>query len=154
MKITRLALAALFLGVSAHAGVDACRTGKVLEKSFRLSIVPTNGSAPIELLMRFLDCRTVTTEPLFGDEVPPSASRRYRADGVAWAVELTTEDGTDTTELFVYYITPTPKVLTPVAFLKSSKTADIAGRRMDWGVSDYINFFPPKFNFSARTVTQ
>ena len=81
MKLIPLALAALFLSTGAQAGVDACRTGKALEKSIRLSIIPTNGSAPIELLMRFQDCRTVTTEPLFGDEIPPSASRRYRADG-------------------------------------------------------------------------
>lgn len=155
MKITLLALAALFLVGDVQAGVDACRTGKALEgKSFRLSILPTGGGAPIELLLRYTGCFTTYEEPLLGNDIPATAVRRYRADGVAWAMELTTEDGKDETEFYIYYITPAANILSPVAYLKSAKTATVAGGRIDWGKDRFMNFNAPKFDFEARVVTQ
>lgn len=157
MKTTLALLLAVLnaaAGAAAPAAVDACRTGRALEKPVRLSILPTNGSAPIELLLRYTGCFTADFEPLFGDPVPPTAVRRYRADGIAWAVELSTEDGADMTEFYIYYVRPGDTKAYPVAYLKGAKTADIAGGRMDWGTNHFMNFSPPEFNFQARVVTQ
>lgn len=155
MKITFLALAALFLVGDVQAGVDACRTGKALEKRpLRLTLAPTNGSAPIEVLLRYSGCFTTDIEPLLGTPVPPTAVRRYRADGVAWAMELMTEDGGDTTEFFIYYLKAGADEQYPIAYLKAAKTAAIATGKVDWGMEHFVNYHPPKFDFSANVVTQ
>lgn len=154
MKMTLLLLAGALMAAPAHAAVDACRSGRALEKPVRLSILPTNGSAPIELLLRYTGCFTTRIEPLFGVDVPPTAVRRYRADGIAWAVEFNTEDGSDVTELYVYYVVPSDNDPYPVAYLTQAKTAAIAGGRVDWGTQRFMNVVAPKFDFSARVVTQ
>lgn len=154
--MTQLLLALLLsLPAAAQAPVDACRTGRILEaRPLRLSILPTNGSAPVELLLRFAGCRTVEYEPLLGSPILPSAARTYRAAGIAWEIDLYTEDGEDTTELYVFYAVPGSKDLGPVGFFKPVKTAAVAAGRVDWGKQKLVNFTPPKFEFEARVVTQ
>lgn len=150
-----LAAAGASAPAAAQNAVDACRTGRVLEnRPVRLSILPTNGSAPIELLLRYAGCRTVSVEPLLWTPVPPTAARVYRADGIAWQVYFLTEDGKDSSEFFIFYTPPGTEERTPVAYLMEKRTAAIAAGKVDWGTAHFINFDAPKFDFSARVVTQ
>lgn len=150
-----LVLLALAAPAGAQNTVDACRTGRVLEnRPVRLSILPTNGSAPIELLLRYRGCRTADSEPLERIWTPPTAVRTYRADGIAWEVDFYTEDGKDSTDFYIYYNAPRTKDRYPVAHFNRGRTQAIAAGRVDWGIGLFMNFSPPEFDFKARVVTQ
>lgn len=154
--MTPLLLAVLLAVPSAAQAVpDACRTGRALEnRPVRLSILPTNGSAPIELLLSFAGCRTETVEPLLLTDTPPTAVRAYLADGIAWQVYFSTEDGGGSTEAYIFYTPPGSRLRYPVAHLKQRPTAAVASGRVDWGTVRFLSFDAPQFDFSAQVVTQ
>lgn len=157
--ILRALLVLAAAGASAPAGaqnaVDACRTGRVLEnRPVRLSILPTNGSAPIELLLRYAGCQTSEVEPVMGLPTPPTAVRAYRADGIAWEAYFATVDGESLTELYIFYYTGKKNDPAPVAFFRPAPTDAIVRGRVDWGTGPFIRFDPPAFDFKARVVTQ
>ncbi|TBR23606.1 hypothetical protein EPO15_05570 [bacterium] len=154
MKITLAFLLAGLLGAPALASANPCASNRALEKPLRLSILPTNGSAPIELLLRYVGCRTTDYEPLMGTPTPPTATRTYRADGIAWEADLATPQGEDWTDLYLFYVVPGVRDLMPVTLLKEQPTAAVFAGRVDWGTNRLINQDGPKFDFQARVVTQ
>jgi hypothetical protein len=154
--MTHILLAFLLAApASAKPTVDACRTGRVLDnRPLRVSIMPTDGSASIDLLLRYSGCRTTEYEPIFGSHTPPTAVRNYRAAGVAWEVDLYSEDGGEWTEIFLYYIVPGSTDDQPLNFFEERQTAAVARGPVDWGKSRLKNTTPPKFDFEARLVTR
>lgn len=145
----------LALAAPAAAQTDACRTaGTRLDgRAFRLTIVPSDGSPEIKLLLRYEGCRTVDIEPMLGGPTAPTARRTYGAAGTSWWMALHTEVGADESELYVYYAAPGETRPYPVAFFHPAPTFLVQAEIVDWGTTTFMNE-TPRFKFSARAYTQ
>jgi len=139
----------------AQAGVDACRTGRELERnSIRLRITPL-GMLQHDVVLTYDGCKTRTDELLFGDEAAPWAARYFSAPGSPWGVILQTDAGSDKTVLNIFYFKPgADKAKTDVAaFSRLAQTSLVAQGRVDWGTLPFD--VPAPLNFkSAHVVTE
>lgn len=153
--MTKLLVILLSLAAPAAAqpAADACRaTGTALERSFRLTLTPADGSAPIEVLLYYAGCRTVDYDAL-GDPSPVLASRQYRAPGVGWEMTLQSQLMKDETDIYLYYPAPGERRPFPVSPPKTAPTSLIGAKPVDWGLMHLSND-EPKFSFRARVLTR
>lgn len=148
-------LLALAAPAAAQPAADACRTTatELAGRAFVLTLVPTDGSPQIEVRLDYAGCRTVHSEPLFGDPLPPTAARFYRAPGVGWEMALATSVGDQETDLWLFYVSPGQDRLQLVTVLKPAPTALVRSQIFDWGAGRIFND-NPKFDFRARVFTR